>query len=61
MLRRRCLGLVLVFEIPLLYILGAVFPLYGLAWAQTVAEIILATIAVVVLVKMFRGLEREKL
>ena len=51
----------IIFEIPLLYILGHIFPLYGLAWAQTIAEIILATIAVVVLVKMFRGLEREKL
>ena len=51
----------IVFEIPLLYILGYVFPLYGLAWAQTITEIILATIAVVVLVRMFRRLEREKL
>ena len=51
----------IIFEIPLLYILGHIFPLYGLAWAQTIAEIILATIAVVVLVKMFRGLKREKL
>ncbi len=51
----------IIFEIPLLYILGAVFPLYGLAWAQTIAEIILATIAVIVLVRMFRGLEREKI
>ncbi len=50
----------IIFEIPLLYILGAVFPLYGLAWAQTVAEVILAVIAVIVLVRMFRGLEREK-
>jgi putative MATE family efflux protein len=51
----------IIFEIPLLYILGAIFPLYGLAWAQTIAEIILATIAVIVLVRMFRGLEREKI
>ena len=49
----------IIFEIPLLYILGAVFPLYGLAWAQTITEIILATIAIIVLVRMFRGLERK--
>ena len=51
----------IIFEIPLLYILGAIFPLYGLAWAQTIAEIILATIAVIVLVKMFKALEKNKL
>ena len=50
----------IIFEIPLLYILGYIFPLYGLAWAQTIAEIILASIAVVVLVMMFRGLENRK-
>ena len=49
----------IIFEIPLLYLLGHIFPLYGLAWAQTITEIILATIAVVVLVRMFRGLERK--
>ena len=42
-----------------LYILNRIFPLYGLAWAQTVTEIILATVAVVVLVRMFRGFKRE--
>ena len=51
----------IIFEIPILFILNSIFPLYGLAWAQTIAEIILATIAVVVLVRMFRGLERTKL
>lgn len=51
----------IVFEIPIIFILNAVFPLYGLAWAQTVSEFILAVIAVVVLVNMFRGLERQKL
>ena len=50
----------IVFEIPIIFILNYFFPLYGLAWAQTLAEIILATIAVIVLVKMFRGFEREK-
>lgn len=51
----------IIFEIPLLYLLGHIFPLYGLAWAQTITEIILAAIAIVVLVRMFRGLERNKL
>ena len=51
----------IIFEIPLLYILGAIFPLYGLAWAQTITEIILATIAVIVLIKMFKELEKNKL
>ncbi len=51
----------IVFEIPLLYLLGHIFPLYGLAWAQTIAEITLAIIAVIVLVRMFRGLEKTKL
>jgi putative MATE family efflux protein len=50
----------IVFEIPIIFILNYFFPLYGLAWAQTFTEIILATIAVIVLVKMFRGFEREK-
>ena len=50
----------IVFEIPIIFILNYIFPLYGLAWAQTITEIILATIAVIVLVKMFRGFEREK-
>ena len=49
-----------VFEIPAIFILNHFIPLYGLAWAQTVSEIILAFIAVAVLVKMFRRLEAEK-
>lgn len=50
----------IVFEIPILYILNYFFPLYGLAWAQTITEIVLASVAVVVLVKMFRGFKKEK-
>lgn len=49
-----------VFEIPAIFILNHFFPLYGLAWAQTVSEIVLAFIAVTVLVRMFRRLENEK-
>lgn len=49
----------IVLEIPALFVLNWLFPLYGLAYAQFVAELILGTVAVVVLVKMFRRLERE--
>lgn len=49
----------IVLEIPALFVLNWMFPLYGLAYAQFVAELILGTIAVVVLVRMFRRLERE--
>ncbi len=47
-----------VLEIPALIILNALFPLYGLAYAQFAAEIVLATAAVVVLIRMFAKLER---
>lgn len=49
----------IVLEIPALFVLNWLFPLYGLAYAQFVAELILGTIAVVVLVRVFRRLERE--
>ena len=51
----------IVFEIPIIYILNHFFPLYGLAWAQTSAEFLLSIIAVIVLVKMFRGFDKETL
>ena len=47
-------------EIPALFILNAVYPLYGLAYAQTVAEIILAAAAVAVLARLFSRLEHGK-
>lgn len=50
----------IVLEIPALFILNALFPLYGLAYAQFAAELILAAAAVVVLVRLFRRLEAEK-
>ena len=46
-----------VLEIPALYILNRLFPLYGLAWAQFCAEVILAIAAVVTLSRLFRHLE----
>ena len=47
-----------VLEIPALYILNYVFPLYGLAYAQLTAEVVLAVVAVVVLARFFKKLER---
>lgn len=41
-------------EIPLLFILNALFPLYGLAYAQTGAEIVLAAAALIMLGRIFR-------
>lgn len=45
----------IVLEIPALYILNALFPLYGLAYAQFTAEAILAGAALIVLARMFGG------
>lgn len=49
----------IVLEIPALFILNRLFPLYGLAYAQFSAEIVLAAAALVVLVRLFRHLEGE--
>lgn len=46
----------IVLEIPALYILNALFPLYGLAYAQFAAELVLAAAAVLVLRRMFKKL-----
>lgn len=44
-------------EIPALFLLNFLFPLYGLAYAQFVAELILAIVAVAVLWRLFRRLK----
>lgn len=49
-----------VLEIPALIILNAVFPLYGLAYAQLCAEVVLAVAALVTLTRLFRRLEASK-
>ena len=49
----------IVLEIPALYILNALFPLYGLACAQTVAEVVLAAAAVAILARLFRRMTAE--
>ena len=49
----------IVLEIPALFILNALFPPYGLACAQPVAELVLAIAAVVILARLFRRMESE--
>ena len=44
----------IVLEIPLLFILNHISPLYGLASAQSIAEIVLASIAIIMLLKIFK-------
>lgn len=44
----------IVFEIPALYILDMLFPLYGLTYAQFTAELILAAVAVLALARIFK-------
>ena len=44
----------IILEIPALYILNALFPLYGLAYAQAVTEVILAATALLVLRKLYQ-------
>ncbi len=45
----------IIMEIPAIFILNALFPLYGLAYAQAVTEVILAVAAVLVLKRMVAG------
>ncbi len=50
----------IVLEIPALYILNALFPLYGLPYAQFTAELILGITAAIVLIHLFKKFEREQ-
>jgi len=43
-----------VLEIPLLFLLNALFPLYGLAYAQSTTEVILASAAIFMLLRIFK-------
>lgn len=47
----------IILEIPALYILNRIFPMYGLAYAQLVAESILSVAAVIVLSKILKKME----
>lgn len=49
----------IVLEIPALYILNFFFPLYGLAYAQLTAELVLATAAIIVLCRLFGNLKKK--
>ena len=49
----------IVLEIPALYILNRLWPLYGLACAQAVAEVVLAIAAVAILLYLFRRMDAE--
>ena len=46
-------------EIPALVLLNYLFPLYGLAYAQLCAEVVLAVAAIWMLGRIFRSAERE--
>lgn len=48
-----------VLEIPALILLDKLFPPYGLAYSQLVAEAILSVAAVVMLLRIFRSLEKK--
>ena len=50
----------IVLEIPALYLLNALIPLYGIAYAQCAAEMVLSAVAVVVLVKFFNGTQKKE-
>ena len=49
-----------VLEIPALCLLNFLFPLYGLAYAQLVAEVILCIAAVVVLRHLFTTMDSRQ-
>lgn len=49
----------IILEIPALFILNYFFPLYGLAYSQLTAEVVLATAAVLVLARLFRSLPAQ--
>ncbi len=48
-----------VLEIPFLFILNRIWPMYGLAYAQAATEFILSIVAVIVVMGIFRKLDRE--
>ena len=50
----------LVLEIPALFVLDKLYPLYGLAYAQLASEVVLAAAAAIVLANMFRRLQNEQ-
>ena len=49
----------IVFEIPCLFLMNAFFPLYGLPYAQVIAEIVLGVTGMIVLKRFFRKTEKR--
>lgn len=49
----------LVLEIPALFILNHLFPLYGLAYAQLTAEFVLSVVAVFMLMRIFKRMQMQ--
>ena len=50
----------IVLEIPAMLILNKIYPMYGLAFSQLCAEVVLAAAAIICLVRIFRRLEKEQ-
>ena len=50
----------IILEIPAIIILSLIFPLYGLAYSQFAAEIVMAVLAVFTLLRLFRKLANNK-
>lgn len=50
----------IVLEIPAIYLLNAIFPLYGLAYSQFTAELILSIASVFVLLRLFKQLHNAQ-
>ncbi len=50
----------IVLEIPALFLLNTYFPLYGLAYAQFLTEVVLSIAAILVLLKLFQKLQKEE-
>ena len=48
-----------VLQIPLLILLNRFFPPYGIAYAELIAELFLAVVALITLRKIFRQLDRK--
>lgn len=49
----------IILEIPALFVLDKLFPLYGLAYAQFTAELILSAIGMIVLIRLFKDLDNK--
>ena len=47
----------IVLEIPAIFVLDSLFPLYGLAYSQFVAELVLATLGILVIIRLFNKLQ----